>query len=103
MLITTNQKCNILQDTNLNLELNIRESELEVVQKTKYLRVQIDRSLDWKEQIEAISAKVSRAVGFIKHTKNFLPRETLYTLYTGSLSLTFDIVVLFGVAVVLLK
>ena len=35
MLITTKQKRNILQDTNLNLELSIRESELEVVQKNE--------------------------------------------------------------------
>ena len=83
MLITIKQKRNILQDTNLNVELNIRERELEVAQKTKYLGVQIDRSLDWKEQIKAVSAKVSRAVGFLKHAKNFLPRETLKTLYTG--------------------
>ena len=83
MLITTKQKRNILKDTNLDLDLNLRESELEVVQKTKYLGVQIDCSLDWKEQIKAVSAKVSRAVGFLKHAKNFLPRETLKTLYTG--------------------
>ena len=83
MLITTKQKRNILKDTNLDLDLNLRENELEVVQKTKYLGVQIDCSLDWKEQIKAVSAKVSRAVGFLKHAKNFLPRETLKTLYTG--------------------
>ena len=83
MLITTKQKRNILKDTNLDLDLNLRESELEVVQKTKYLGVQIDCSLDWKEQIKAVSAKVSRAVGFLKHAKNFLPRETLKTLYAG--------------------
>ena len=65
------------------MDLNLRESELEVVQKTKYLGVQIDCSLDWKEQIKAVSAKVSRAVGFLKHAKNFLPRETLKTLYAG--------------------
>ena len=83
MLITTKQKRNILQEKNLNLELNIRESELEVVQKTKYLGVQILCSLDWKEHIKTVSAKVSRAVGFLKHAKNFLPRDSLKTLYTG--------------------
>ena len=30
-----------------------------------------------------MSAKVSRAVGFLKHAKSFLPKETLQTLYTG--------------------
>ncbi len=83
MLITTKQKRNALESTNQTLELYIRDSELEVVQKTKYLGVQIDCSLDWKEQIKATSAKVSRALGFLKYAKKFLPREALITLYTS--------------------
>ena len=83
MLISTKQKRNILKDTYLNLELNIRENKLEVVQRAEYLGVQIDCSLDRKEQIVAVSVKVSRVVCILKHAKNFLPRETLKTLYTG--------------------
>ena len=45
--------------------------------------MQIDCSLDWKEQIKAVSSKVSRAVGFLRHAKSFLPKETLQTPYTG--------------------
>ena len=63
--------------------LKIRDNELEVVQKTKYLGVQIDCSLDWKEQIKAVSTKVSRVIGFLKHAKSFLPIASLKTLYTG--------------------
>ena len=59
MLITTKQKRNILQEKNLNLELNVCESELEVVQKTKYLGVQIDCSLDWKEHIKTFIEMLS--------------------------------------------
>ena len=40
-------------------------------------------SVDWKEQIKAVSAKVSRAIGFLKLAKRFLPRATLENLYTG--------------------
>ena len=69
MLITTKQKRNILKSTDQNLELSIRGKELDIVQKTKYLGVQIDCSLDWKEQIKAVSAKVSRAIGFFKACK----------------------------------
>ncbi len=81
MLVTTKQKSNILKGSNQNLELKIRDNELDVAQKTKYLGVQIDCSLDWKEQIKSISGKVSRAVGFLKYSKKYLPRETLVTLY----------------------
>ena len=74
MLISTKQKQNSLKSQNKDLDLKIRDNDLEVVKKTKYLAVQIDCSLDWKEQIEAVSGKVSRAVGFLKHAKS---------LYTG--------------------
>ena len=83
MLISSKQKQNSLKSQNKDLDLKIRDNDLEVVKKTKYLGVQIDCSLDWKEQIKAVSSKVSRAVGFLKHAKSFLPKETLQTLYTG--------------------
>ena len=54
MLITTKQERNVPKSSNQNLELNIRNNELDAVQKTKYLDVQIDRSLDWDEQIKAV-------------------------------------------------
>ena len=83
MLISTKQKHNSLKSRSEALELNIHDNELEVVQKTKYLGVKIDCSLDWKEQIKAVSTKVSRAIGFLRHAKSFLPMTSLKTLYTG--------------------
>ena len=71
------------------MELKIRENELEVVQTTKYLGVQIDSNLDWKEQTKAVSTKVSRAIGFLRHAKSFLPMASLKTLYTGIVELHF--------------
>ena len=75
MLISINQKHNILKSQNEVLELNIRNNKLDVVQKTKYLGVQIDSSQDWKEQIKVVSTKVSRAVGFLKHAKSFFTKR----------------------------
>ena len=83
MLISTKQKQNSLKSQNKDLDLKIRDNDLEVVKKTKYLGVQIDCSLNWKEQIKAVSSKVSRTVGFLRHAKFFLPKETLQTFYTG--------------------
>ena len=64
MLISTKQKHSILKGQNDVLDLHIHNNKLDVVQKTKYLGVQIDSSLDWKEQIKAVSTKVSMAVAF---------------------------------------
>ena len=83
MLISTKAKLKALKSKNESLRLKIHVDELEVVQKTKYLGVQIDHSLDWKEHIKITSSKVSKAVGFLRHAKPFLPKETLKTLYTG--------------------
>ena len=83
MLVSTKQKCSILKGENKGLTLKIRNIELEVVRKTEYLGVQFDCFLNWKEQIKAVSAKVSRAAGFLKHAKFFVPQETLQTLYRG--------------------
>ena len=83
MLITTQHKQNTLKNTNQSLELFIRDNELDVVPKTKYLGVQIDSALDWKEHIKTTSAKVSKAVGFIKYAKKYVPDKTFKTLYTS--------------------
>ena len=41
-----------------SLCLNIRRKDLDVVQNVKCLGVQVDSSLDWKEQIKVLSSKV---------------------------------------------
>ena len=64
MLISTKQKGSSLRSRNGALELKIRDNELVVVQKTKYLGVHIDCSLDWKVQINAVATKVSWRLAF---------------------------------------
>jgi len=66
-----------------SLRLKIQVDELEVIQKTKYLGVQIDNSLDSKEHVKVTTSKASKVVGFLRQAMPFLPEETLKTLYTG--------------------
>ena len=51
MLISTKQKHKSLKSRNEALDLKIRDNELEVVQKTKYLGVQIDCCLIGKNKL----------------------------------------------------
>ena len=81
MLICTKPKRQKLKMAGGNLCLNIRGNDLDVMQKVKYLGVQVDDSLDWKDQIKAISSKVSKALGLLKHAKKFLPASSLRSLY----------------------
>ena len=83
MLVATKQKHHILKSRTEDLDLKIRDNDLKIIRKTKYLGVQIDNSLNWKEHIKIVSTKVSRAISFLKNAKTFLGQETLKTLYTG--------------------
>ena len=62
MLICTNPKHQKLKTAGDNLCLNVRGNDLDVVQKVRSLGVQVDNSQDWKDQIKALSLKVSKAL-----------------------------------------
>ena len=79
MLICTKPKRKTLIDSNLKLDLTIEGNELEGVPCIKYLGV----NLNWKEHIKTISLKISRAIGFIKYAKKFLPSAILQLLYNS--------------------
>ena len=82
-LIATQQKHKSLAYSDIRFDPKIREKEIEIRSKAKYLGVQIDDNLNWKEHIRAVSAKVSRAVGFLKYSKQYLPFSAVKTLYTS--------------------
>ena len=63
------------------LDLKIRDKNIQNVKETKYLGLQIDRHLTWKKHVDTISRKVSRAIGVLKHAKQFLPLNILKNLY----------------------
>ena len=67
----TKPRHNNIKSADMELSLNICGSELDVVEKIKYLVVQVDNRLDWKEHIKVASAKVSKALGLLQHTKRF--------------------------------
>ena len=69
MLISTKQKHKELQNQSHDLCVK-KGMTLDNVMKTRYLSVNIDSSLDWKSHIKAISSKVSRAIGSLKHARN---------------------------------
>ena len=83
MLIASQQKHKSLSRSDIRFEPKIRGKEIEIRCKAKYLGVQIDDHLNWKEHTKAVSAKVSRAVGFLKYSKRYLPITAVKTLYTS--------------------
>ena len=56
-------------------------SQIEIIEKAKYLGVQLDQHLIWDEHARYVCTKVSRALGFLKYAKKLLPQETLSHIY----------------------
>ena len=55
---------------------SIGESAIDIVKNVKYLGVQLDSNLDWNQHMKVLCSKVSRAIGFLKYAKKFVPKET---------------------------
>ena len=49
----------------------------------KSLGIIIDEQLLWKNQIEAISGKVSKGIGMLRRLKNCVPQTTLIKVYNA--------------------
>ena len=82
MLASTKAKRKALNKSNQNLPVNIKGAELEVVSKIKYLGVLLGNSLDWKDQVQAVSLKIFGGLGILKHANKFLHFSVLTSLYT---------------------
>ena len=55
----------------------INDDKNESTDTVKYHGLKFDPSLNWKEQINTISSKISRGRGILKHSKKYIP---LYTI-----------------------
>ena len=53
----------------------IGDSQIEIVEKNKYLGIRLDQHLVWDEHTRLLRAKVSRAIRFLKYAKTILPQE----------------------------
>ena len=82
MLITTKQK-KYLTASNQASQPSIREDHIEVICNTKYLGVQIDENLTWKNEIKSVTEKAFCAIGFLKFAQYFLPKAIVKPLYTS--------------------
>jgi len=83
MLICTKSRRKILNTNEDKLNLLIRDRDLESADVTKYLGVDVDYSLGWKDHFKSVTSKVSREMGMLKEAKYYLPEVFLKTLYSS--------------------
>ena len=61
----------------------IGETNIEIVQKTKYLGTMVDQHLVLEEHTKFLLGKISRVLRFLQYAKKFLPMQTLNLIYKG--------------------
>ena len=70
-------------DDTASPDFQINEDRIAFKSNVKYLGVQIDSQLSWKEHITVALSKISRGVGMLKYSKKFLSLETVQKMYLG--------------------
>ena len=63
------------------IKICIGNHEIKRVNSTKFLGVQIDANLIWKEHVDDICTKISRTIDVLNSLKETIPRRILLTLY----------------------
>ena len=61
----------------------IGDTNIDIVQSTKYLGIILDQHLAWDEHITLLQAGISRALSFLKYAKKFLLLKVLNLIYKG--------------------
>ena len=51
------------------------------LEKTKYMRINMVESLNWKVQYKAVQSKFKRGISSLRKLKNILPRRKLEQVY----------------------
>ena len=59
-------------------------SDINLINNVKYLGVQLDSNLGWDQYMKVLYGRVSRAIGFLKYAKKFVPKDTLMKMYRGT-------------------
>ena len=71
----------IQQTSAMKPSLVIHDEVISMVEHTKYLEVHVDQYLSWDVYIAEVIKKISRALGMIRHAKQYLPISILHTMY----------------------
>ena len=87
MLIGSHQRLSTVETDPI---LEFGDTKIKRVNHAKSLGIIIDEQLLWKNQIEAISSKVSKGIGVLRRIKNCVPKTTLIKVYNALVLPYFD-------------
>ena len=85
-MIGSRKKVKDIQRTSaMKPSLAIRDEDISMMEHTKYFGVHADQYLNWDVHIAEVIKKISRALGMIRHAKQYLPLSILQTMYRSML------------------
>ena len=64
-----------------DVSITMDKSPISRVKVTKFLGVNIDEQLTWKDHISVVKSKLSKTIGIIYRASNFFNQSSLFTLY----------------------
>ena len=67
--------------TDVPLKLKLNGKRLYPTNSVKYLGINIDENLNWKQQISDIAIKLNKANGILSKLRHFIDRKTLKSIY----------------------
>ena len=88
MVIGSDQRLNSFSDEQINIEIDAKLSTK--VKEAKSLGVIIDEHLSWSNHIDALSKKISSAIGALKRTRPFISEHTARQIYQALILPHFD-------------
>ena len=68
-----------LDNGDRQINLHLKENDLEMIRLNRYPGVQIYSQLKWREQTSFTIGKISKATGMLQYTKKYLPLEPVKT------------------------
>ena len=74
----------------IKLNVTVNDVLLEDVSTAKLLGVYVDKSLDWKVQVQKLCAKISKKLGLLRRLKRVIPHSALMKLFYAIVMPNFD-------------
>ena len=73
--------CYKLNNLNHDFIVSVDNREIERVTSYKYIGVEIDKTLSWRNHTDSLCKKVSAGIGAIKRVRHLVPSQNLHQMY----------------------
>ena len=65
----------------MNIRLKIKQHEIEMVEKMKYLGIIIDKKLKWKDNCDYTESNIAKKIGFMCRSCKYVSKRHKLTIY----------------------